>query len=719
MSRLYLLLVLAATGAGAILLSLLTFASANTDLFAHQYPLLLGANIVVAVTLVLLVAIQLRKLRKDYRKGVFGSRLRTRLLLALALMAILPGLLVYGVSMQFAVNSIESWFNVRVDSALEGGLTLGRNVLDSLQADLLAKSRTMALELGDKDASKPGSLDRLREQAGVKTATLFTSSGQVVASSSADISSLLPSLPNASQLRKAQLNHGFAWVDGDAESGLMLHALTPASSNQSNVLLASNHLLQLTQPVPSSISRSAENVEAAYRDYQALQLGKQGLKRIYTMALSLALLLALFAAVAMAVVLSKRMAQPLLILAEGTRAVAAGDFTPRKTIETPDELGVLTQSFNRMTRQLADAKRDTERNREQLEAARGYLESVLANLSTGVLAFDADLTLRSANRGAITILDDALDDVHKLPLAAWGKHKVLANAIVDGFTAEPQVSLLPWQRELEIDSPNGAPKTLLVRGSVLPSAVGYVVVFDDISDLLVAQRSAAWGEVARRLAHEIKNPLTPIQLSAERMQLKLADFLDGDNRDLLERSTQTIVNQVQAMKNMVNDFRDYARMPPPTLKTVDLNDLIDEVLGLYEGSRAQPIFSADRSLPKVIADADQLRQVLHNLLRNAQDALASSASPKIEIQTRRTEQQAVVIVMDNGTGFASQTLARAFEPYVTTKTKGTGLGLAIVKKIIDEHGGDIRLANLESGGAEIIIKLPLAVEQQTAEFAEV
>ena len=708
MNRLYLLLVIAATGAGAVLLSLLTFASANTDLFANQYPLLMGANIAVALTLLALVGIQLRKLRNDYLKGVFGARLKTRLLIALALMAILPGLLVYGVSMQFAVNSIESWFNVRVDSALEGGLTLGRNVLDSLQTDLSAKARTMALELSDSDATKPGYLDRLREQAGVQTVAIMTTSGQVIASSSADLASLTPPLPSPGQLRKAQLNHGITWAEGDAESGLTLHALTPTSSSQNKNLLVSEHLLQLTQPVPALISRSAENVETAYRDYQTLQLGKQGLKRIYTMALTLALLLALFAAIAMAVILSKRMAQPLLILAEGTQAVAMGDFTPRKTIETPDELGVLTQSFNRMTRQLADARRDTERNREQLEAARGYLESVLANLSTGVLAFDNEFNLRSANRGAITILDDPLDDVLAVSLPQWQKHAIFAKAIMDGFVGNPQSSLLPWQRELEIDSAANVAKTLSVRGSVLPSAIGYVVVFDDITDMIVAQRSAAWGEVARRLAHEIKNPLTPIQLSAERLQLKLGGLLEGDNQDILQRSTQTIISQVQAMKNMVNDFRDYARMPPPVLCALDINDLIRDVLALYEGSRAQPRFHAEAQLPLVLADGNQLRQVLHNLLRNAQDALVATEVPRIDIHTALSGTQAIICVADNGSGFAHQTFMRAFEPYVTTKARGTGLGLAIVKKIIDEHSGEVRLVNRESGGAEITIKLPLA-----------
>jgi nitrogen fixation/metabolism regulation signal transduction histidine kinase len=704
-----LLLLIATAAAGAVLLSLLTFASANTDLFAHQYPLLLGANIAVAVTLLVLVGLQLRKLRRDYRRGVFGSRLKARLLVVLVSMAVVPGALVYGVSMQFAVNSIESWFNVRVDSALEGGITLGRNVLDSLQADLLFKARNIALDLGDASAKKSELLNRLREQSGVKTATLLTASGQIVTSSSADITSLLPPLPSAAQLRRAQQSHGLSWVDGDAETGLTLHALTPAN----NGTLGNELMLQLTQPVPAAISRSAENVEAAYRDYQELQLGKQGLKRIYTMTLTLALLLALFAAVAVAFILAKRMTRPLLILAEGTQAVAAGDFTPRKTLETPDELGVLTQSFNRMTRQLAEAKRDTERHREELEAARGYLESVLTNLSTGVLAFDADFKLRSANRGAVTILDDALDEVHQLPLHEWQRHKALAAAIADGFgETGPE-----WQRELEIDSANGMPKTLLVRGSVLPAAAGYVVVFDDISSLIVAQRSAAWGEVARRLAHEIKNPLTPIQLSAERLQIKLSNFLDAENRDMLERSTQTIVSQVQAMKNMVNDFRDYARMPPPVLSDLDLNPLIDDVLGLYEGSRAQPVFHPGAKLPLITADGNQLRQVLHNLLRNAQDALGNATAPRIDIETRHEAQYAVLTVSDNGSGFAPQTLARAFEPYVTTKARGTGLGLAIVKKIIDEHGGEIRLTNRESGGAEVIIKLPLAVKNTIAAVA--
>ncbi|HEY6898586.1 MAG TPA: ATP-binding protein, partial [Rhodocyclaceae bacterium] len=368
-----------------------------------------------------------------------------------------------------------------------------------------------------------------------------------------------------------------------------------------------------------------------------------------------------------------------------------------------DELGVLTRSFNQMTRQLGDARQETERHRGELETARAYLESVLANLSAGVLAFDAGFHLRAANRGAMGILEDTLGGFETLPLAQWPRHGALAEAVVEGFGSRGA----EWQRELELED-GVAPKTLLVRGSTLPGNGGYVVVFDDISQVISAQRSAAWGEVARRLAHEIKNPLTPIQLSAERLQIKLADKLDADSREVLQRSTRTIVNQVEAMKNMVNDFRDYARLPPPVLAAVDLNALIGEVLDLYQSNRARISTVLAPELPPVRADAGQLRQVIHNLLNNAEDALAEREAPQVRIVTGSDGQRAFFAVADNGSGFPPSTLARAFEPYVTTKTKGTGLGLAIVKKIVDEHHGEVRLANLEAGGAEVSIRLPLA-----------
>jgi len=704
------LLILAAA-AGAILVFLLTSASANTALLAGYYPWLLGANALIAVAMLALVGIQLRRLWKDFKGGVFGSRLKTRLVLLLALMALLPGALVYAVSMQFAVRSIESWFDVRVDSALEGGLDLARNVLDSQQAELLEKARGMTLDVGDTGNAGPALLNRLREQSGVQTTTLFAGNGQIIASSSSDVGSLLPPVPSSAQLRQARLGRGFAVVEGEVATGLMLRALVPVSGFE---LGAEPRVLQLTKMVPGAIARSAESVAAAHRNYQELQLGKQGLKRIYTLTLTLTLLLALFAAIALAFVFAERLARPLLILAEGTQAVAAGDFTPRSVVASDDELGVLTQSFSKMTKQLDDARRETERHRQQVEAASAYLESVLANLSAGVLAFDRELRLRAANRGAMAILREDLTELEKVPLAEWPRHGAFAAAIIAAFRERGH----EWQQELELDE-GGATQVLLMRGSTLPDAGGggTVVVFDDITQLISAQRSAAWGEVAQRLAHEIKNPLTPIQLSAERLQIKLAGKLEPASRDMLDRSIATIVAQVEAMKNMVNDFRDYAKTPPPSLAAVDLDALVREVLTLYEAATPRVEASLAAGLPRVRADANQLRQVLHNLIKNAGEALAEHGAspslfpgegPKILVATRAEERRVALVVADNGPGFPPQILKRAFEPYVTTKAKGTGLGLAIVKKIVDEHRGEVVLANRSGGGAEITIRLPVA-----------
>ncbi|MBK6632265.1 MAG: HAMP domain-containing protein [Betaproteobacteria bacterium] len=697
-------LLIVAAAFAAIMLFLLTSASANTALFAGQYRLLLGFTAAAAATLFGLVLWQLRQLWREHRAQTFGSRLKLRLMLMFALMAVGPGVLVYAVSLQFAVKSIESWFDVRVDKALEGGLNLGRNALDYLLANLSEKGRTMALDLGDaSDTTRPAQLNRLREQAGVQTATLLSASGQVIASSSsAERTALLPDLPTPAQLRQARPGRGLSSVEGDATTGLTLRVLVPVASRSFS---GDTQILQLSQPVPTSIAASAESVQAVYRDYQELILSRSSLKWMYFLTLTLALLLSLLAAIALAFLLARRLSAPLSILARGTEAVAAGDYSPRETVSTRDELGVLTQSFSQMTRQLGEARAQAESSRAETETARAYLESVLGNLSAGVLAFDADSRLRAANEGARAILRDDLAVALGQPLAGWMRHLELRDAIAAGCTQQSG----EWQREIEMQNGAGVPQALLLRGSRLPEASGggCVVVFDDITQLIAAQRSAAWGEVARRLAHEIKNPLTPIQLSAERLAHKLSDKLSGAEREMLERATQTIVNQVEAMKHMVNDFRDYARMPPPQLGALDLNDLVGEVLGLYETSRARLAVELADGLPRVAGDAAQLRQVIHNLVANAEDALAEVVAPEIRISTRVEGRGAVLAVSDNGSGFPKEILARAFEPYVTTKTKGTGLGLAIVKKIVDEHHGQIEIVNAAPHGAQIRIRLPL------------
>ncbi len=701
-------LIIIAASFGAILLFLLASASANTALFASHYPWLLGINAVVALSLLALIVWQVRDLWREHRAKVFGSRLKLRLMLMFGLMAVLPGVLIYAVSVQFVTKSIESWFDVRVEKALESGLNLGRSVLDSLLEDLAEKGRSMALDLGEQsEAKRRLALSRLREQNGVQYAALFTSDGELLATATSELSVFMPEQPSFEQLRQARGGRGYRGIESNGDKELVLRVLVPVSAVG---LGREARILQLTQPVPPSLALNADRVQEVYRDYQQLSLGREGLTRIYAMTLTLTVLLALFTAIAVAFVLARRLSAPLSILAEGTQAVAAGDFTPRQAIYSRDELGVLTQSFNQMTRQLADARRDTERHRADVESARAYLESILANLSAGVLVFDRRFMLRTVNEGAKTILDEEFTGLLAVTVDAWPREQIFGQAIRNAFAEHGRRE---WQTQIELDRPGGVPQILLLRGTQLPEGTsgGYVVVFDDVTRLVAAQRSAAWGEVARRLAHEIKNPLTPIQLSAERLQVKFADKLSGSDAEMLNRSTQTIINQVQAMKRMVNEFSDYARMPAPELAKLDLNALIGEVLGLYETSHARINLELAPDLPAVWGDATQLRQIIHNLLRNAEDAQEGAHEPQIGVVTHAIDDMVELSVTDLGPGFPPEIMARVFEPYVTTKVRGTGLGLAIVKKIVDEHQGRIRINNLQPVGAEVSIRLPLAAEQ--------
>ncbi len=699
-------LIIVAAVAG-ISLFLLASASANTDLFAGAYPYLLAVNGVVTVALAALVGVQLRQLWREYKVRQFGSRMKYRLLLMFSLMALLPGVVLYAVSLQFVVKSIDSWFDVRVERALEGGIALGQNALDYLVSQVVDKARDIAIELDGVLIVSPTQLNRLREQAGIGSATVIAANGQIVATASDGVGALLPSLPTAAQMRQARQSQRYHTVDSRPGEGFVIRAVVPIASRS---LLVEPSYLQLTQVVPESFARHVDAVHEAHREYQQLVLGRTGLSTIYSLTLTLSLLLALLAAVALAFVLTRRLVAPLLILAEGTQAVAQGDFSPRQALPARDELGVLTQSFNQMTRQLQEARGQAERNRAAVEAARAYLESVLAHLSTGVLAFAADGTLRAANRGATDILADRLEGFEDCPLAEWPRHAAFRDALLKGF-AEHEGD---WHEQIELARPDAAPQTLLIHGARLPEASGggMVVVFDDISSLVMAQRTAAWAEVARRLAHEIKNPLTPIQLSAERLAYKLADRLAEADRAVLERATRTIVDQVESMKKLVNAFRDYARMPSPALGRLDLGQLVADVLHLYESSAATIRTEITPRLPEVLGDAAQIRQILHNLLQNAEEALAGQDDGEIIVMARRDGDDVLVIVRDNGPGFPTEVLARAFEPYFTTKSRGSGLGLAIVKKIVDEHGGDVRLLNRDGGGAEVRIRLRLAAPAQ-------
>ncbi|HZQ63491.1 MAG TPA: ATP-binding protein, partial [Casimicrobiaceae bacterium] len=705
----WMLLILACLG--AISLFLLATASANTALFARRYDLLLVVNGAMVVLLMLLVGYQLLRLRRNLRSGVFGSRLALRLVLLFSLVAVLPGALVYAVSVQFLGRSIESWFDVRVDRALEGGLTISRNVLDFLLKDTTNKATQIAVSLADAGSSNMASrLNRLAEQAGVAEAAIFTTSGNVVAVAGISGSTLPPDPPTPQAIRSARLQQATALPEQQADGGILLRVVVPVNSDDP---LEPVRVLQVLEPVPRGLAQEMEKVQAGYRDYQEISFSRIALRRLYAVTLTLTLLLALTSALGLAVLLSERFSAPLGLLAAGTRAVAQGDFTRRQPVTSKDELGVLTQSFNTMTEQLADAQQRERESRRAIETTRAYLESILGNLSAGVLAFDDQYRLRIANASAAVVLQEPLTDLTGMELSQWGERlpalAPFAELIAAGFRGSRDGT---WQRQAELSVAN-LTRVLLVRGSRLPvtPVAGYVVVFDDVTDLARAQRDAAWAEVARRLAHEIKNPLTPIQLSAERLEHKLSPKLEASDQETLHRSARTIIAQVSAMKHMVDDFAVYARQAGPgKQQPVDIAALVTEVLGLYENLRPHVSVSVPAEPVHVQGETTRLRQVLHNLLQNAIDAQAEIAEPRFDVALQASAEEAVLTFGDAGPGFGEDVLQRAFEPYVTTKSKGTGLGLAIVKKIVEEHGGRVELGNRQEGGALVRIILPRIVD---------
>lgn len=750
------LALVASVALAGVLLALLATASANTALFERHYPLLLWGNAAIALALALLTAELLRRIALRARRRVFGSRLMIRLALTFTAMAVMPGLLIYFVGVQFLGRSIESWFDVPVDRALESGVNLGRSAFEAIQADLVAKSRRMANELADQPVAQwQSSLDRIRDQLGVQEAVVLSSSGRLLISSGAPYAQLAPDLPPSQILQQVRLTRLYAAVEGldllgespspDSGQGSTggvgpaAPALPGAVHGPLKVRVVQSILtsrpgeelryLQLLQPVPLALAMNADAVAAGQREYQQLSLSRQGLKRIFNVTLTLTFLLTIFSSVAGAFLLSGWLTGPLTMLAAGTRAVAEGDYRPVKDYGGRDELGVLTQSFNLMTRQLEEARGQVANHQRDLEQAKARLERVLASLSAAVLAFDSDYRLTMSNLAADRVFGVVVSSGLGQPIESLPGLAPLAEPIREAFEVARRRGLDHWQRQFVIGEPGAEPsaqpgreagrepggeravgRTLLANGTTLPGAVsllpgadGLLIVFDDVSELVSAQRTLAWNEVARRLAHEIKNPLTPIQLTAERLPRKLAGKLEPEDADFLRRGALTIVNQVEALARLVDDFRTYARLPTATVVPLDLNELVREVLLLYGGHDAEQETIQDGAIrvrlaeiPRILADAAQLRQVLHNLIKNAQEATASVQGGAIEVTTTVTQIGGAAVqlrVRDEGPGFPPGVLARAFEPYVTAKPKGTGLGLAIVRKMVDEQDARITLEN--------------------------
>jgi nitrogen fixation/metabolism regulation signal transduction histidine kinase len=706
---------------GSALIGLLVTAADNTAFFAENLSLLLAVTAAAAVGLIVLIGYQAFVLARRIRAGVFGAKLTARFFLIISLMALVPGMVVYGVSVQFLVRSIESWFDVRMERALEGGLALGRSALEHVQREMVTKTEALARQLGELPVMLQTSrLDELREAAGLQEAALLDDQGKLLGFSSANRGNLIPPAVDQGALWQARLFQPWSRLSASEEGGISVQVVAPISLVTLNERL---RILHVVHPVPAQLAMDAQQVETARQGYQELVLSRLGLKRLYGISLTMALTLALFSALSLAFLISDRLAAPLRALARGTRAVARGDFTQVQPVSSRDELGMLTQSFNRMTRQLAEARATAEESHDKLLEANAYLEGVLSSVTAGVVTLESDLTVRLANPTAVAILGAGRADLEGRPLADWGASRAGPAEPVEGLRHDGLHQFAahmarhfrdsptqPWREQVELATPTGG-RILLARGTPLSPGEhpDYVLVLDDVTQLIQAQRDAAWGEAARRMAHEIKNPLTPIQLSAERLEAKLADRLDGPARETLTRATATIVGQVAAMKGLVDAFAQYARLPSPRIERVDLNALTCEVLHLYEGGIPISLDLAPE-LPPVAGDPALLRQVLVNLMKNAQEALHERESPHIRVDTTLEGERIALGVEDNGSGFPEELMSRMFEPYATTKPRGTGLGLPVVKKIIEEHHGDIEVRNLEGGGARICVRLPILAE---------
>ena len=701
-----------------MLASLLMMSDAmqNSERFGRLYSALLIFNAVGLLVMLVLIGINIRQLVHQLKNRVAGARMTVRMVVMLTTLSVTPVLILYFFSLDFLNRGIDNWFDLRVEKALNDSLELSRLSLDGRMRDLLKRTQQMAEQFTDvHNAAVPFEIDQMRQNSGAEELTLMSRQGTFIATSSSDTTQLIPSTgPSDSILLQLRQGNSYVGLDTIKDSGLVIRVAV----NVPNISIQSdNRVLQALYPVAERMNDLAESVESAYEKYRELSYLREQLKLSFTLQLTLVLLFSIFSIVWAAFYTARRLAAPIRDLATGTRAIASGDYSMQLPVPSNDELGVLVASFNDMTREISRARDAVQQSRQEAEAQRTYLEAVLGRLSSGVLVLDQHRCLRTTNVSASQILG--------IPMSPWiGKH------LHDLCEAHPQLIHLEeviapylenqedWRAQVTLFGGSGR-QVLMCSGTSLPNIApeqsGYVIVFDDITTLIQSQRDAAWGEVARRLAHEIKNPLTPIQLSAERIRHKYipSGELDDETKPL-DRLTNTIIQQVETMKDMVNTFSEYAKAPELESQPIDLNELIREVLDLFHNldPKAHVNIELDDNLPVVNADPGRLRQVLNNLVNIAFDARHDDQPIELTISTQRIRQAGMefveIRISDNGCGIPEDLLGQLFEPYITTKTKGTGLGLAIVKKIIEEHGGMVWMENnTPDAGASAIIRLPL------------
>ena len=690
---------------------LLSQSAQDGDLFGDYYTALIILNAAGISILALLTFFQVRKLVSAFRARALGSRLTLRFIATFAILALVPLAMVYYFSVQFLSRSIDSWFDVRIEKALDDALLLGRSTLEATKLEVIRQARTAArrIEITTSSVQLYNLLDKIRASGGFDEMSLHSSTGRILASSSNLSISLVPDAPGEGVLGKVRRDGVYAEFEPTDDAGLRLRVAVPVSGLS---VSSPSRVLQILYPLPLRYSRLGESVESASTEYDRLKYLRGPLTLSFVLSLTLISLMTLLMALWASIYLAQRMLAPLRDLAEGTRAVSRGEYDKILPVNSGDELGVLVDSFNRMTREIGSAQQTALESQRWAESEHTYLNTVLTHLSAGVLSFDGTQHLKTYNAAATRILGADLKGCIGSPIESLARVLPGATALIEAIDLGMKEQISGWQKEIRISGGEGR-HVLICSGTRVDSDdmnAGHVAVFEDATELLTAQRDAAWGEVARRLAHEIKNPLTPIQLSAERIRNKYLSALDPEQRETLDRSTRTIVQQVEAMKTMVNAFSEYARPAPLQRVSTDLNQLINDTVELFRSgpNTINLQIEPDTRLGRIQIDPNSFSQVLNNLVINAQDALAGREGTVV-IRTNQDSKTGgvTVTVQDNGPGFDPHSIDRIFEPYVSSKEKGTGLGLAICRRIIEEHGGTIRANNPQQGGAAVIISLPL------------
>ena len=692
-------------------LALLAVISEGTQRYGQLQPWILLINIMGVIVLVALIGGRLSDFVRDWRRHVPGSRLRGRTILMFGGLAVAPLLLVFTFSVLFLTRGIDSWFHAEMRQGLNDALGLSRAALDLRMREYLDRTGRIADSLrGLSGGPLFADLDGHLRLAGADELIVTSAGGQMEGYSSASMQHALPGIPPEEILLQLRQGRPYVSLEPTAGGGYLIRAATQIGTETGR---PAPRLLIATYPVPQRLADLAAKVQVAYQEYGRLNQLREPLKLSFVVTLTLVLLMALLAALYGALYFSQRLVQPIQDLIAGTRAVAKGDLDTQIQRPSRDDIGFLVTSFNDMTKKLARAREDAERSRATVEAERAALAVILARLTSGVISLEPDLRVRVANQAAGNILGVEFASAAGRPLAELAGANALLAQLYMVMKEHLDAGETEWREQVTLRSDAGR-RELVCACTALPgdagSAAGLVLVFDEVTQLLQAQRQAAWGEVARRLAHEIRNPLTPIQLSAERMRRKLMRGLKEGEAELLDRATHTIVQQVEAMKQMVAAFSEYAKAPEMQISEIDLAALIRQVSDLYHAQDTRVAFglSLDPGASTLLADPGRIRQLLNNLLTNSLEALDGRPNPVIMIETKRAGDQIVLTVVDNGPGFQGGLIEQAFDPYVTTKPKGTGLGLAIVRRIVEEHGGQVEVDNSPQGGARIRITLPAA-----------